>query len=141
MKAVAVAALLVAGSLPLLGQMNTTLRAEIPFPFEVANRVMPAGAYTFGFLDGFSLPVVSVKDGENITRSTALSMPGWDELNREQTPAIVFNRYGDRQFLAGLTWPGKKYSVQKSSNEKELVTSRVVQTARREEVRIIAQKK
>lgn len=139
MKAAVLAALMVAGSLPLSGQTNTKLRAEIPFAFEVSNRLMPAGTYTLGFLSSTSQPVVCLKDEKDQFRAAALAQSLWNPQGLDMAPALIFNRYGDRHFLAGLAWPGRKFEVMKSGNEKALVTSRVLQAAKRVEVRVVAQ--
>lgn len=63
----------------------------------------------------------------------------WIAPGAGQTHAFLFNRYGDRNFLAGVGAPGRKFGVFKSKNEKALVTSRVVAQGFGEEVRVIAQ--
>ncbi len=51
---------------------------------------------------------------------------------------LVFHLYRDRPFLAGLAWAGMKFTVLKPGNAKALVTSRMLQAAQREEVKVIA---
>lgn len=139
MKAAAVALLLAVGSLPAAGQSRTAVRAEIPFAFEVANKLMPAGTYTLRFLSNSSQGVVWLREEEGFSHAIAFSQEQWTRTDSAQTPEILFNRYGDRTFLASMAWPGRSFAILKSKNEKALVTSRVLQSANREEVRVVAQ--
>ncbi len=64
-----------AGSLPLLGQGRTALRAKVPFPCEVSNQAMAAGVYTFYFPDSRGMPEVCLREGKNMLRGAAVTQP------------------------------------------------------------------
>jgi hypothetical protein len=84
------------------------MRLDVPFAFTVGNRTLPAGNYTFERLlndaQGIDILVVRCNDRwvyhSVATRTVQASDP-------QQRSKVVFNRYGNRYFLAQI-WAGGK---------------------------------
>lgn len=101
-----------------------TLEARIPFDFVVGNQTLAAGDYTVKGGDGAGS--IMIKSTEQGSASFALA----DSVVARKTPAegrLVFNKYGDRYFLATVWEPGNDIgrSLRMSKREKEMA-SRVV---------------
>jgi hypothetical protein len=101
-----------------LHAQNTTVRASIPFDFQIGETRMPAGDYQFRFEHGWL--AVQDQSGSHVTTviTTAVDHPA--------TPAneavLQFNRYGEVYFLAKV-WKGDSdtgRSLSTSAREKEL---------------------
>ncbi len=112
-----VAGLLVAACFGLQAQ-TIDLRANIPFNFQVASQVMPAGDYSFHHSAG--VLVVREEAGDRTALiSFTVSMS-------RQKPAsggeLTFSRYGDLYFLKELWTPGSQegQGVLRSAREKEI---------------------
>lgn len=118
--------------------MGVKVQADIPFQFELSNRVLPPGSYELSFLGPTTAPVMQVREIGKGEGAAVLAQERWTSRNSTQDPVVVFNRYDDRQFLAGLAWPGRHFDVFKSKSEKALVTSRLVGAAKPDEVRVMA---
>src|SRR6266550_4318124 len=86
-------------------QLSTPIRARIPFDFNVGDRKLPAGEYTFGHLSGFSdskmMLVSSVDASTHLFQSTF----GARVLTPKNESTLVFHRYGDQYFLEQI-WSG-----------------------------------
>jgi hypothetical protein len=119
-------------SLPILAvaQMvsSTRIVGQVPFPFMVANRHVPAGEYT----------VAPVTDGARILaiRSVggrlSLFTPAMPTLAKKASGsyALVFHRYGDQAFLTGIKLAGDRtiYQIPESRTETELRAQNVTAT-------------
>jgi hypothetical protein len=88
----------------------TGVMAEVPFEFEVGNKIIPAGALLIRSSDARVDVLSSVYASENGPPS-------------EQT-ALVFHRYGDRYFLTAIRVRGVAivYELPESKGEAELKT-------------------
>src|SRR5439155_9222076 len=86
-------------------QLSTPIRARIPFDFNVGDRKLPAGEYTFGHLSGFSdskmMLVSSVDASTHLFQSTF----GAQVLTPKNESTLVFHKYGDQYFLEQV-WSG-----------------------------------
>ena len=78
---------------------QTTVRATVPFPFMVGKTEVPAGTYT---IDSISHSVISIRDrstGRGVLTLVSPERPG----SNDNTPKLVFNKYGDRYFLSQVS--------------------------------------
>jgi len=127
--------LLVAGSA--IAQSNR-VAAKVPFGFMVANRSLPAGAYSVQ-------PLSARNDGELLLRSedSSASMIAISNAAESHKPAnktkLVFNRYGDQYFLSEIWVEGATRGRQlpETSREKE-VAKELAQNTARQRVEIVA---
>lgn len=97
MKAISVAAMVFAAAVGLHAQ-TISLKANIPFEFNVGATVMPAGQYDVQHASG---AVILRSQSENRKSVIALSQPAVRNA-AEQPATLVFNRYGDQYFLSKI---------------------------------------
>jgi len=111
-------------SLPILAvaQMTSSTRivGEVPFPFMVANKHVPAGQYTVEPLtQGARILVI-----RNVDARVGLLTPVTpDEAKKAAgSCALVFRKYGDQAFLTGIKLAGNGtiYQIPESPAEAEL---------------------
>jgi hypothetical protein len=104
---------------------SSRIVAQVPFAFVVANKTVPAGEY--------EVQALSVDRKTLIIRNAyakvgLLTLTSQAESN-EKAPhyAMVFKRYGDRYFLAGIKLQGSKviYNLPESGAETELRSQNV----------------
>jgi hypothetical protein len=122
---VAVSLVVLSGMAAAQFHSNTRIAAQVPFEFVVANKVVPAGQY--------------IVEAANIDSNTLL-IRNWDSAvslystsSRTEAKhgasryALVFDKYGDRYFLAGVELKGSTiaYRVTKSKAEAELEAQNV----------------
>jgi hypothetical protein len=97
---------------------NAGMRISVPFDFYAGDRQFSAGEYTFAMESGLeatgSLVAVRAKDGTGIC--FLVTRPGTDE----STSRLLFNKYGDKHFLASVSVQGFKAAVRTTKLEKEL---------------------
>ena len=87
---------------PAFGQTGPAMRAEIPYEFTVASKVLPAGTYTFS-VDNLGLRVESATGGAVHARIiTRLSGP--TEFLRDGS--LVFDKTGGGRILSEVWIPG-----------------------------------
>jgi hypothetical protein len=109
-------------------QTSTTLVANIPFAFHVADKLLPAGHY-----------VVASKGagGEILVSGTSIDSPFFVLTNACQNATVPtrgsfdFHRYGTSYFLARIWTPGHDQGreLPPSRMERELAHSPIVQVA------------
>jgi hypothetical protein len=119
-------------SLPLLAvaQMvnSTRIVGQVPFPFIVGNRHVPAGKYTVEPVTdaGRTLAIRSV--GAKV----GLFTPAMPTLAKKAsgTYALVFHKYGETAFLTGIKLAGDRttYEIPESRAEAELRAQNVTAT-------------
>lgn len=115
--------LLAVNIVPLLAPaqlLDTKIVAHIPFEFVVANKVVPAGDCTVqrAAMDGRTL----------VIRNTAAKMSLFAAASRDESKkaasnyAMIFDKYGDHYFLAGIKLEGSRttYRLPESKAEAEL---------------------
>src|SRR5579864_3311507 len=79
-------------------QMDTTIKAPVPFSFVANGKTMPAGECTIQIMVN-GRTTLSISSGEQ----HAFAHPISDEpSNGSKKTALVFHRYGDRYFLARI---------------------------------------
>ncbi|MCX6635752.1 MAG: hypothetical protein NT090_11830 [Acidobacteria bacterium] len=101
------------------------VKARIPFDFAVAGKQLPAGVYT---VERQSSPgVLMLRDAAGRVDVLFLAMPVYTNTDA-QTPMLVFNKYGDRYFLAKI-WPatGAGAQLNPTKIERELVAAAPVE--------------
>lgn len=100
-----------------------SLEVNVPFAFEAGNKTMPAGSYRVESMrtGAGSLEILRNTSGDVRLRISAMSTA----LKSGTTgPALVFQRYGNRYFLAQIrTGDGHAREVFPSQQEKELARS------------------
>ena len=101
---------------PALAQTGT-LRATLPFAFNVGQQLMPAGEYRV-VVDSNSVRIAPMDgQGVDLGPSSYLS-PG---PSQDVSPKLVFHRYGNHYFLAEV-WTGdvnRGHKLMISSTERE----------------------
>jgi hypothetical protein len=99
----------------------TTLKARIPFDFSAAGTEFSAGVYSVERqpLTG----VMAIRDAAGHTKAFLQVNPIYIN-NYGQAPMLVFNKYGDRYFLAKVLPPvGMGSQLRKDKMEKELMAA------------------
>ncbi len=83
---------------------SAKIRADIPFDFTVANKTHPAGTYAVEYTNPQGVFLIHI--GEDETRRIVLwsnTVPA--KSTQDNSPKLVFNRYGDQYFLTQV-WAG-----------------------------------
>lgn len=79
------------------GQMTTTIKAQVPFDFVANGETMPAGECTIQIrVNGQTL--LSVSSG----KQHVFSFTNANDSNASKETVLVFHKYRDRYFLAGI---------------------------------------
>jgi len=93
-------------------QLSIPIRAKIPFDFNVGDKKLPAGEYTFRRLSEFSdskmMSVSSVDASSRMFQSTL----GAQVLTPKNESTLVFHRYGDQYFLEQIWRDGEQEGTQ-----------------------------
>jgi hypothetical protein len=119
------------GILMLLGvasafaQSTVALKASIPFSFKVDQAALPAGDYTITLFRNENWGgVVLLKNADTNTWIKALVINGTRRRLRDQ-PYLVFNSYGDQNFLSQICSASANAGTQlpKSGAEREAMRS------------------
>jgi len=91
----------VIGSTPIFAQ-SSSLRANIPFDFYVADKLLPAGKYTITpTAHGDSLQVSGPNNSSVFVMTSGPKANTATDLSR-----IVFHRYGNTNFMSTVYWTG-----------------------------------
>ena len=106
--AVAFAGLLLLGSAV---AQSGAIWATVPFDFVVGQKTLPAGDYKIA-LQGAALQLYRL-DGNG----AAFVMYTPSARNKNTSPRLIFNRYGDRHFLAQAWISDMGHDLSKSSQE------------------------
>jgi len=106
-------------------QTSSVQTASIPFDFTVGDRTLPAGEYHVERLNPQSDPAaVALRSQDGKVSVNVLTMPRGSGKAKD-APRLVFNRYGQRHFLAQI-WRAA------DTTGMELPTSRAERRLRRE---------
>jgi hypothetical protein len=89
---------------PSFSAQSQSVRATIPFDFYVADRLLPAGAYTIAPLANSDAVRVYDNRGNSAFVLTALLR----ENRATDYNRLVFRRYGTTSFLTSIYWEGFK---------------------------------
>jgi hypothetical protein len=105
----------VAISAPSLFAQSPRLSASIPFDFYVSDRLFPAGTYTVapeGRMDALRI----FDDRGNSVYVMTMGLSDNRSINLSR---LVFNRYGEMNFLATIYWEGYKAGRNLASSKTE----------------------
>jgi len=106
-------------------QMSTTMiKAQVPFDFVANGKTMPAGECIIT-VPYTGQKVLSITSGKQ--HAFAFSIAN-ESRNESKETALVFHRYGDRYFLAGIKREGRTgYELPASRLEGELQARNVAE--------------
>ena len=93
---------------------------KVPFQFVLANKTVPAGAWVVQAASG-DAKIVMIRNGD--AKLSLFSTLSETETGKAATaPELVFHKYGDRYFLAGIKVRGSRtmYHLPESKAEIEL---------------------
>jgi hypothetical protein len=108
---------------PSLGQSVKMLaKAEIPFDFVVGQKTLPAGEYVISPGNDTNKSILLIQKADS-RASAFVSTIGTDIKRKQAGPYLVFNRYGDKNFLSQVWTEFNQVGKQavKSAQEKELI--------------------
>ena len=96
-------------------QIIGDIDANIPFPFHAGNTKFPAGEYRIHVLDNSDLTMMEISSLDGSV--SALFQVQDAETNSEPTRSeLIFNKYGNRYFLAKLFDEGNRNGSQVSES-------------------------
>jgi hypothetical protein len=104
-------------------QSGTTIIAQVPFNYIVNGKAMPAGESRVRVENNGQAYLWITSE-----QRSAFAMPNIDESAKPaEKTSLVFHKYGDRYFLAGLKREGqnRSYELPAGSLEKELRASNI----------------
>ncbi len=100
-------------------QLSNPIRAKIPFDFNVGEKKLPAGDYTFSRLSGFSdnkaMLVSSADARAHVFQSTFEARI----LKAKDDSTLVFHKYGDQYFLKQVFSGGEEEGNQLPESRSE----------------------
>jgi len=100
-------------------QLSNPIRAKIPFDFNVGDKKLPAGEYTFSRLSGLSdnkvMSVSNVDARTHVFQSTF----GAQVLTPKNDSTLVFHKYGDQYFLEQVWSGGEQEGAQVPESRSE----------------------
>ncbi len=82
------------------------VRANIPFDFVIGTKTLPQGTYTVKLLET-SQNVLVVRGQDNNEAAVAISITVSTEDTEDNSPKLIFHRYGDQYFLSQV-WSGAR---------------------------------
>ena len=103
-------------------QLARPIRAKIPFDFNVGNKKLAAGEYTFGRLSGLSDPrTISISSVEGSAHTFQSTISTW-LLTPKNDSTLVFHKYGDEYFLEQIWLGGEQTggALRESRAERDL---------------------
>jgi hypothetical protein len=86
-------------------QLSNPIRAKIPFDFNVGEKKLPAGEYTFSRLSALSDNKVMSIGSADASTHVFQSTVGARVLTPKNDSTLVFRKYGDQYFLEQI-WSG-----------------------------------
>ena len=104
-------------SVPLV-QAQSRVNAAVPFAFSLQDRAMPAGNYQIIALSGQTLEIrdLDTRHSELLVKQMSV------QSNKDQSPKLIFHKYGDQYFLSQIWYGDSHYGVAfaESKREKEV---------------------
>ncbi len=100
------------------------MMVQMPFAFHVQDKHAEAGNYLVSYsMDGNILMFLNKSTSERIFAVTYRE----DSGSSDETPKLVFHKYGDAYFLVRAAMPGQfLQGLPESKSERELVTHQVI---------------
>ena len=103
---------------------SARLTADVPVPFVVGDRTLPAGTYKVDESAGSAAVVIHAAGGRNVPAIANNTTSARDQ----KVSKLVFHRYGDRYFLAEIwsrgTSTGRQFPP--TSLERELSSQKAI---------------
>ena len=100
-------------------QLSNPIRAKIPFEFNVGDKKLPAGEYTFSRLSGFSDSRIMFISSVDATTRVFQSIFGSQVLTPKDQSTLVFHKYGDQYFLEQIWSSGEQEGTQVPESRSE----------------------
>lgn len=124
-----IAIIIISGAFAITAQAQTpvsqTMRAHVPFAFNVGDKELPAGVYTVSILnpaaDRKALQIRS-EDGHVSAIVQTLGVKGSQANNAK----LVFRRYGESYFFANAQMAGEATSLAATKSRAERATQRAL---------------
>jgi hypothetical protein len=116
---------LLGGAVPTQAQFNFTVTT--PFAFQVQGKQFPAGKYVFKQLEA-NRPFTITSPKGDITGSFEANFNKSEHPMEKAHTELLFHRFGDKYFLAGLFAHHMQFAVGSSPAEKEFEQSGVAMT-------------
>ena len=107
---------------------SVNVKANVPFDFKIVNKLVPAGQYQLvsnGSLDSDILRLVNAKGGTLALITTSKD----SNAKPADHTVLVFHRYGDNYFLAGMTSSGHSIRWEFPRGKAEMEVARVSQAS------------
>jgi hypothetical protein len=105
-------------------QLSNPVRATIPFEFNVGERKLPAGEYTFSRLSGFAdNKLMSVSNVEAHANVFQLILDA-HVLTPKNRTTLVFHKYFDQYFLEQIWLDGEREGTQAPESRSERAIER-----------------
>ena len=95
---------------PANAQITNEIKADIPHSFTIVNTTLPAGRYDFRMVRNSDLQVMTVQSQNGDVAAEFLVRQSDDNHTPKHTE-LVFNRYGNREFLEKVYESGNKIGV------------------------------
>src|SRR5882724_4096474 len=89
-------------------QLSNPIRAKIPFDFNLGDKKLPAGEYTFSRVSGLSDTKTMLVDNVDSSTRVFHSTFGLQVLTPNNASTVVFNKYGDQYFLEQIWSSGEQ---------------------------------
>ncbi len=98
-------------------QAQSRVKAEVPFAFSLQDKTMPAGNYQIIAVSDRVLEVwnLGAQHGQLLAKQISVQ-------SKDQSPKLVFHKYGDQYFLSQI-WDGQNdtgIQLAESKREKEV---------------------
>jgi hypothetical protein len=108
------------------GPANSTVKANVPFAFRIADKTLPAGVYQVVSKDHAQVITLLDENGRNLALVTASRAGGYEYRGPAK---LIFKRYGNTSFLRQIWWADEP-------NGRELVVSGTEKEAQKQGVRV-----
>ena len=110
-------------------QLSNPIRVNVPFDFNVGDKKLPAGKYTFGRLSGLSdTRVISVSGAETSAHVFQSAFTAY-VLTPKNESTLVFHKYGDQYFLEQIWSGGEQTGLQvRESHSERTIQRQLAQT-------------
>jgi hypothetical protein len=114
------AALVFTALAPAQGHAQQITQAKVPFAFQVANTVMPAGEYQIGRALQSSKQVQQIRRADSSASTFVITIPT-ESTNKDAGPRLIFHCYSKECFLSEI-WAGngERMKLMVSRREKEV---------------------
>ena len=100
-------------------QLGNPIRGKIPFDFNVGDKKLPAGEYTFSRLSGFTSSNMMSVSNVDANISVFQSTFGAQVLTPGNDSILVFHKYSDQYFLEQIWAGGEQEGTQVPESRSE----------------------